>query len=322
MQPERRGHRSPGARRGAPVPAQGRPRRARARPRCCRPAATAARLSGRRRRADPLARQPGHAGSSARPTTAIESGLTPEAGQHAADLQLRRLPRARGCQGLREEVRRRHPAVDVQRRRRGADQDRHRELEFDIYFPSYDPIGRLVTADLLRPLNHDYLTNIANLWEGSRTPGTTRVRSTPCRTPSTPPASAGGPTRSPTTSAHRDNPYDVFWDTAVQGQHRGHRRLAHRDGHGAAAQRPVDMNSTDQGDIAMVREQLLELGDTMDPRSRSRCTTTCPPASTACARCGPGDAINTQYYLPKGTLGRHPALLVPRGRPAAWSTTT
>ena len=28
----------------------------------------------------------------------------------------------------------------------------------------------------------------------------------------------------------------------------------------------LDMNSTDEGDIAVVREQLLELGDTMDPR--------------------------------------------------------
>ena len=33
------------------------------------------------------------------------------------------------------------------------------------------------------------------------------------------------------------NPYDVLWDPTVHGQDRGHRRLAHRDGDGAAAQR-------------------------------------------------------------------------------------
>ena len=43
-------------------------------------------------------------------------------------------------------------------------------LDFDLYFPSYDSIGRLITADLLRPLNQDYLTNTRNLWEGFRDP--------------------------------------------------------------------------------------------------------------------------------------------------------
>ena len=43
-------------------------------------------------------------------------------------------------------------------------------LEFDLYFPSYDSLGRLVTADLLRPLNQDYLTNTPNLWADFRDP--------------------------------------------------------------------------------------------------------------------------------------------------------
>ena len=43
-------------------------------------------------------------------------------------------------------------------------------LEFDLYFPSYDSLGRLVTADLLRPLNQDYMSNSGNLWSGFRDP--------------------------------------------------------------------------------------------------------------------------------------------------------
>src|SRR6476619_1796142 len=34
-----------------------------------------------------------------------------------------------------------------------------KELKFDLYFPSYDSLGKLVQADLLRPLTRDYLTN-------------------------------------------------------------------------------------------------------------------------------------------------------------------
>ena len=35
-----------------------------------------------------------------------------------------------------------------------------------------------------------------------------------------------------------------------------------------------------------------------------------------------GDVVNAQYYLPKGTSARRPALLVPARTARAWSTTT
>jgi spermidine/putrescine transport system substrate-binding protein len=47
------------------------------------------------------------------------------------------------------------------------------QVDYDIYFPSYDAIGKLVTGDLLRPLNHTYIPNISNVWPvsaGARTP--------------------------------------------------------------------------------------------------------------------------------------------------------
>ena len=37
-------------------------------------------------------------------------------------------------------------------------------VPFDIYFPSYDQIGRLVTAKLVRPINHSYVGNLGNVW--------------------------------------------------------------------------------------------------------------------------------------------------------------
>ena len=38
-------------------------------------------------------------------------------------------------------------------------------LGFDLYFPGYDSVGQLIQADLLRPLNADYLGNRTNLWD-------------------------------------------------------------------------------------------------------------------------------------------------------------
>jgi spermidine/putrescine transport system substrate-binding protein len=37
-------------------------------------------------------------------------------------------------------------------------------VDYDIYTPSYDQIGRLVTGGFMRPLNHSYIPNIENLW--------------------------------------------------------------------------------------------------------------------------------------------------------------
>ena len=69
--------------------------------------------------------------------------------------------------------------------------------DFDIVFPVIDVLPGLVDAGLLRPLNHDYLPHVRNLWGWFRaTAGrsTTRASATQRRTPSIPAGSAGVPT--------------------------------------------------------------------------------------------------------------------------------
>ena len=38
------------------------------------------------------------------------------------------------------------------------------ELKFDVFFPTVSVLGQLVAAKLIRPLNHSYIPNIANVW--------------------------------------------------------------------------------------------------------------------------------------------------------------
>ncbi len=38
------------------------------------------------------------------------------------------------------------------------------KVPYDLYFPGYDQISRLVVSKLGRPLNHSYLPNISNVW--------------------------------------------------------------------------------------------------------------------------------------------------------------
>jgi spermidine/putrescine transport system substrate-binding protein len=45
------------------------------------------------------------------------------------------------------------------------------ELKFDVFFPTVPVLGQLVAEKLIRPLNHSYIPNIANVWADYRTPG-------------------------------------------------------------------------------------------------------------------------------------------------------
>ena len=174
------------------------------------------------------------------------------------------------------------------------------DLGFDLYFPSYDSLGRLIQADLLRPLNHDYLPNTANLWPGFRDPWYDQGSryTAPYTIYST---GIGWRTdKIPDDIAALDNPYDCFWDTAYKGNlailddwHTATAMVLLRNGQ-------FNINSTDPDDIAMVRKQLLELRDTMRPKVTISMYTDLPAGQYGLCQMWSGDAINTQYYLPKG----------------------
>ena len=98
-----------------------------------------------------------------------------------------------------------------------------------------------------------------------------------------------------------DNPYDVLWDTQYAGKmailddwHTAMGMVLLRNGQ-------FNINSTDSDDIAMVREQLLELRDTMKPRVTISMYTDLPAGQYGLCQMWSGDAINTPYYLPETT---------------------
>jgi spermidine/putrescine transport system substrate-binding protein len=43
--------------------------------------------------------------------------------------------------------------------------------DFDVFFPTIDALPDLIRAGMLRPLNHDYLANLSNLWSWFTAPG-------------------------------------------------------------------------------------------------------------------------------------------------------
>jgi spermidine/putrescine transport system substrate-binding protein len=176
-----------------------------------------------------------------------------------------------------------------------------KELEFDVYFPSYDSLGRLIQADLLRPLNHDYLGNQDNLWPRLRDPWYDRGAryAMPYTIYST---GIGWRTDMVKTDvAGLDNPYDVLWDTDYRGDmavlddwHTCMAMVLLRNG-------ILDINTTDPDDIALIREQLMDMRRTMQPRVTIGMYTELPAAQYGLAQMWSGDAINLPYYLPDKT---------------------
>lgn len=174
-----------------------------------------------------------------------------------------------------------------------------KELKFDLYFPSYDSLGKLITADLLRPLTHDYLTNYNNLWDSFNNPWYDRgARYTiPYTIYST---GIGWRTDMVSTDiAGMDNPYDIFWDTKYAGNmailddwHTAMSMVLLRNG-------VTDINSTKQSDLDMIRTQLLDLRKTMRPKVTISMYTDMPDGQYGLCQMWSGDAINTPYYLPK-----------------------
>jgi spermidine/putrescine transport system substrate-binding protein len=170
-------------------------------------------------------------------------------------------------------------------------------LKFDLYFPSYDSLGKLVQADLLRPLTKDYLTNYDNLWDSQQDPWYDRgARYTVPYTV----YSTGIAWRTDMVSgdiAGRQNPYDALWDTTYAGNmailddwHTAMSMVLLRNG--------IDnINSTSAADLALIRKQILELRSTMRPKVTISMYTDMPAGQYGLAQFWSGDAINMPYYL-------------------------
>ncbi|MCX6432600.1 MAG: spermidine/putrescine ABC transporter substrate-binding protein [Actinobacteria bacterium] len=179
-------------------------------------------------------------------------------------------------------------------------------VPFDIYFPSYDQIGKLVLANLVRPLQHSYIPNIANVypeflnpfydleWQYT-TPYTLYTTGIGWRTD-----------RVSEDIAARPNPYDVFWDP----QYQEHLAVLddYREVIGMTLLRNggTDVNTGDDALLAAVRDALLQMNEKTQPRVTITGYTDLPEGRLDLSQAWSGDLIMAVSYLPEGT---DPAIL-------------
>ena len=173
-------------------------------------------------------------------------------------------------------------------------------VPFDIYFPSYDQIARLVTAELVRPLNHSYLGNLGNVWSSFQSPwydGEARY-SVPYSVYTT---GIGWRTDLvPDDIAALPNPYDGLWDPAYHGKaaviddwHTAMAMVALRSG-------LTDVNTDKPEDLDVIQQGLSDLSDATQPKVTVSMYNDLPSGQLGITQMWSGDVVNAQYYLPKG----------------------
>jgi spermidine/putrescine transport system substrate-binding protein len=175
-------------------------------------------------------------------------------------------------------------------------------VDFDIFFPTIDRLGKLVAAKLVQPINLDYIPNLQmHIWpelqdpfydQGSRytVPYVIYTTGIGYRTDKVAPPPDDFP-----------NPYDVFFETKYKG--RTFLLDDYREAMGMLLLRNgvTDVNTGDEAALEQVRKDLLDLNDKVNAKVSVLDYTYVPEGRAWVHEAWSGDFVSAQYYLPKGT---------------------
>jgi spermidine/putrescine transport system substrate-binding protein len=173
-------------------------------------------------------------------------------------------------------------------------------VPYDIYFPSYDAIGKLATTGLIRPLTHDYLPGISNVWPEFQNPfyDSGWGYSIPYMVYTT--GIAWRTDKISEDLGARPNPWDVFWDRRYAG------RMSVLDDYRETISMALlyggdsDVNTGNQTSLDKAQADLLAMTRTTHPTVSINSYTELPAGRFAISHAWSGDAVNMPYYLPKG----------------------
>ena len=173
-------------------------------------------------------------------------------------------------------------------------------VDYDVFFPSYDQIGKLVNGSLLRPLNHSYITNINNVWPVFTNPFYDQQwrYTTPYTVYTT--GIGWNNTEVPADIGALENPYAALWDPTYKNK-----TAVIDDWHTAMSmvllkEGITDVNTNSAADLKIVGEQLTALVAATSPKVTITMYTDVPTGQIGLAQMWSGDIINAQNYLPEG----------------------
>jgi len=173
-------------------------------------------------------------------------------------------------------------------------------VPFDVYFPSYDQLGKLVAGGLVQPLSQSYIPNIDSVWDEFKNPFYDQgwQFTVPYVVYTT-----GIGWR--TDKIKEDigalaNPYDALWDTKYTG-----RTLVLDDYREVQAMTLLrsgnfNTNESDPAVMAKVLEELLKMSQTVRPKVAITNYTDLPEGRVDLVQAWSGDMVLAQSYMPEG----------------------
>src|SRR5262245_43498587 len=174
------------------------------------------------------------------------------------------------------------------------------QTDFDVFFPTYDQLGKLVQSGLLRPLQHSYIDNIEQVWPVFKNPFYDQgwQYAVPYVVYST--GIAWRVDKVSEDIAARANPWDVFWDARYKGRIGVLDDMRETMSVALLRNKIHDLNTGDQAHLDVVRKQLVELARTVNPVVNIKDYVDLPEGRTFVNHAWSGDMVNAQYYMPKG----------------------
>lgn len=174
-------------------------------------------------------------------------------------------------------------------------------VEFDVFFPTPDRLGRMVLAKQLQPLNLSYIPNLQRtVWPSLRDPF--YDKGSQYTVPYTIYTTGIGyrADKVVKTPGEYASPYDIFWEPA----HKGWTWLLDdsREAITAMLLRNgiTDVNTERPGDVELAKKELLSLVDAVNVKVSTDDYTNLPEGKAWVHQAWSGSMVSAPYYLPKG----------------------
>jgi spermidine/putrescine transport system substrate-binding protein len=174
-------------------------------------------------------------------------------------------------------------------------------VDFDVFFPTTDRIGRLVLGKSLQPLNRDYIPNLGNVWTSIQDPWYDKGSqyTVPYTTWTT---GIGYRTDKISTSPDKlSNPYEMYWEPAAKGKMFLLDDSRDAPAHMLLKNGITNVNTEAPDDIELAKNELKSLIDAANVKLSTDDYTNLPEGKAWVHQMWSGSAISAQWYLPEGT---------------------
>jgi spermidine/putrescine transport system substrate-binding protein len=180
------------------------------------------------------------------------------------------------------------------------------QLKFDVFFPTIDVLGKLVTTKLLQPLNHSYIPNLdRNVWPVYRNPFYDRQwRYTVPYTVYTTGIGYRRDHISDDAIRSMSNPYDILWDRTYKGKVGVYDDYREAIGMALLKNGITDVNTGSAKDINLAKRELINLTNAVNVRlSINGAYAKLPEGDYFLHQAWSGDIVAAWFYTPQNMKG-------------------